>query len=64
MFKLLNPRKPYFLGEFISKPLFTQKEKLNVKTYNSTLLKIYRISVWKKIITLKENIIILKYAHK
>ena len=53
MFILLNPRKPHFLGGFLSKPLFTQKEKLNVKTYNSILLKIYRIPVWKKIITLK-----------
>ena len=26
---------------FFSKPLFTEKEKLNLKTYNSTLLDIY-----------------------
>ena len=34
---------------FFSKPLFTQKENLNLKTYNSTLLDIYRISVGEKL---------------
>ena len=36
------PEKDYatFLF-FFSKPLFTQKEKLNLKTYNSTPLDIY-----------------------
>ena len=32
-----------------SKPLFTQKEKLNIKIYNSTLPNIYRISVGEKL---------------
>ena len=39
-------RKIFFF--FFSKPLFTQKEKLNLKTYNSTLLDIYGISVREK----------------
>ena len=30
---------------FFSKPLFTQKEKLNLKTYNSTLLDIRQIEI-------------------
>ena len=53
----------YSWSFFFSKPLFTQKEKLNLKTYNSTLLDIYRISVGektKKYIERKEDIIILK----
>ena len=37
------------IRSFFSKPLFTQKEKLNLKTYNSTLLDIYRISVGEKL---------------
>ena len=47
---------------FFSNPLFTQKEKLNLKTYNSTLLDIYGMSVGEKLKNLKrkENIIILK----
>ena len=51
---------------FSSKPLFTQKEKLNQKTYNSALLVIYKISVGEKLknIKRKENIIILKNTHK
>ena len=51
----------YVFCFFFSKPLFTQKEKLNLKTYNSTLLDIYRISVGEKLknIKRKENIIIL-----
>ena len=34
---------------FFSKPLLTQKEKLSLKTYNSTLLDTYRISVGEKL---------------
>ena len=51
---------------FFPKPLFTQKEKLNLKTCNSTLQDIYRISVGEKLKNnkRKENIIILKYTHK
>ena len=53
---------------FFSKPLFTQKEKLNLKRYNSTLLDIYiyRISVGEKLKNIKrqENIIILIHTHK
>ena len=40
---------------FFSKPLFTQKEKLNLKTYNSTLLDIYRISVGEKLKNIKRK---------
>ena len=56
-------RKNFFLKK---KTLFTQREKLNLKTCNSTLLDIYRISVGEKLKTIKrkENIIILKYTHK
>ena len=54
-----------FIYFFPSKP-FTQKEKLNLKTCNSTLLNIHKISVGGKLknIKRKENIIILKYTHK
>ena len=56
----------FFCFVFFSKPLFTLKEKFNLKAYNSTLLDIYRISVGDKLKNLKrkENIIILKYTHK
>ena len=54
----------FLFTAFFFKPLFTQKEKLNLKTYNSTLLDIYRISVGEKLKTLKENIGILKCTHK
>ena len=40
---------------FFSKSLFTQKEKLNLKTYNSTLLDIYRISVGEKLKNIKRK---------
>ena len=40
----------FFYKKF-SKPLFTGKEKLNLKTYNSTLLDIYGISVGEKLKT-------------
>ena len=40
---------------FFSKPLFTQKEKLNLKTYNSTLLDIYRISAGEKLKNIKRK---------
>ena len=51
---------------FFSKPFLTQKEKLNLKTCNSTLLDIYEILVGEKLksIKRKENIIILKFTHK
>ena len=47
-----------FVCFFFSKPLFSQKKKLKLKTYNSTLLDIYRISVGAKLknIKRKENI--------
>ena len=57
----------YMFFFFFAKPLFTPKEKLdNLKTYNSTLLDIYRISVGEKLknIKIKENIIVLQYTHK
>ena len=38
-----------YLILFFSKPLFRQKEKLNLKTYSSTLLDIYRISEGEKL---------------
>ena len=48
---------------FLSKPLFTQRQKLNLKNINNTLLDIYRISVGEKLKTLKK-IVILKYVCK
>ena len=55
----------YFI--FFSKPLFTLKEKLNLKhTTVPYWIYIYRISVGEKLknIKRKENIIILKYTYK
>ena len=40
---------------FFSKPLFSQKEKLNLKTYNSTLLDICGISVGEKLKNFKRK---------
>ena len=53
---LLRDYNDGFFFFFFPNPLFTHK-KINLKTYNSTLLDIYGISVGEK---LKKKIIILK----
>ena len=44
---------PTLNQSFFCKPLFTRKGKLNLKTFHSTLLDIYRISVGEKLKNIK-----------
>ena len=44
-----------FFFFYSSKPLFAEKEKLNSKIYNSTLLDIYKISVGEKLKNIKRK---------